>query len=729
MARRKRNTTIADDASKIAGTPGILGRLNLFQQISRRMTAAADRGEILKTALAGVVSPLGLGWDRALLMVVDGEAGLLRTEMAFALGERPESGLKRWRELLRASRSGSPGELLGGELQEFRFQLPRYSQWLKGLKVRINPEVLALPAGGEVNGMSRLRKACRGRRLDTFLERTFSNREVTVAAIAGDKGVFGLVAADRFFSQNTVMERDVDHLHLLCREAGLSLERHSLHRHNLLRADQFEELSLLNESIMNGIDLGVACLDGEGRVKTWNRAMASLTGLGEGRVKGRRFFALFPGLRGTLIEKRAERAHSRQTPERVGHFSCFFREGRGGIFDVRIGAVRQGREAPGTVMIWEDVQLRVTLEQKARKAHRCLSSIIEHSGDAIVTLNAGGKIKSWNASAAAIFGYSAQEVLGKGFSLLYEKGKRRQARSLISRTLKEGKLINEIDTYLHKGGEAVEVSITTSTSDGEEAGGANVTAIIRDISDRRRMESQLFQTEKLASLGIMAAGMAHEINNPLTSIMMYSQILGMGPRIEPEDRSCIDRIEEDAGRIADIVNSLLVFSRPSSRESEEIDIHEAVEIAISFIQYQSGREKFRIGKDFREGLPLLRGVTTEIQEVFLNLLINARDALVEGGEIRVSSRFHKPGESPVTSLCGASTTGYVEISVSDDGSGISREHLRRIYDPFFTTKPPGKGTGLGLAVVRRLVENHQGCITVKSKIGRGTTFSVYFPAV
>ncbi len=702
-------------------------RFTLLEQISKRLVGAADRGEIIKTALGSIVSPVGLAWDRVLLMTVDEEGGVLSAELAFALGERPEDGLSRWRELVRSARNRTMEELLERGLKDFRFQTPRRSQFLKGLKIKVDTGTLILPADGKGTAMEVLQKSCGSRRIDNWLERIFWNREVVITPVAGRERVFGLVAADRSFSNAAVQTEDVEQLNFLCRQTGLALERQLLHLQSQNRAERFEQLSLLNDSIMDSIDLGVVYLDGEGRVGSWNRAMAAMTGVSDKSAAGRKFFSLFPSLQGSLLEKRTENAWSRRRQKRVGHYECTFKRGRSGIFDIRIGLVRSGRKALGMVMIWEDVQLRVRLEQKAREAFRYLSGIIAHSGDAIVTFDAGGRIKSWNGAAVTLFGYAEPQALGKAFSLLFEKGNKRAARALLSRTLREGKVVDEHERLLHSEGETIEVSITTATIDDEVDGKPGISAIIRDVSERRRMESQLFQTEKLASLGIVAAGMAHEINNPLTSIMMYSQILCMSDRMGDEDRSCIDKIEEDAGRIADIVNSLLVFSRPSSRRTEKIDLHETIEKAITFARYQSGRKNVTVAREFGTGIPALRGVATEIQEIFLNLLINAKDALDEKGEIRVATRHFEAGTGVAAGICENTEGGYVEVSVADDGCGIPKEQLKKVYDPFFTTKPPGKGTGLGLAVVRRLVENHQGCITVRSREGEGTTFSVFLP--
>ncbi len=704
-------------------------RLTLLEQVSQRLLAAVDRADILKVTMAAAVSPVGLGWERALLMSVNWEKGTLEPELAFALAEKPEEGLPQWKNLVGKTKDRTMEEVLDSGMRGFRFQTPERDSRLASLGIRLDTDSLRGPFDSTAAAMELLSGACRGRTPESLSSAVFWNQGVTVVPLAGREKIFGFLAVDRFFSSGGSRAEEVDHLNFLCRQAGLALERHVLHQQVQVRAWEYERLLLLNESIINGVDLGVVFLDGGDRVGTWNGAMERFTGLKAATARGRKFFDLLPFLSGTLVEQRYTRCLEKRSRERVGHYACTFRRGRKGIFDIRLGAVRQGGRVIGTVMIWEDVRLRVTLEQKAKDAHRYLASLVDHSGDAIITLDGRGRIKTWNGGAFGIFGHDQGEICGKSFSALFERGNRRAAKELLERTLARGKVVNHLEKLLHRGGETVEVSITTSTISRGADGKADVAAIIRDVSARRRMESQLFQTEKLASLGIMAAGMAHEINNPLTSIMMYSQILGMNGDLGEEDRGCIEKIEEDAGRIADIVNSLLVFSRPSSRQTERVDIHEMLEKALSFIRYQTGRKHIRITRKYGQGVPPLQGVATEIQEVFLNLLVNARDAIGDTGEIRVRSRYYPPGDSPAIFPGAPANGGTVEIEVADDGTGIPRECIRKIYDPFYTTKPPGKGTGLGLAVVQRLVENHQGCIAVQSRPGKGTTFTVCFPAV
>jgi two-component system cell cycle sensor histidine kinase/response regulator CckA len=194
-----------------------------------------------------------------------------------------------------------------------------------------------------------------------------------------------------------------------------------------------------------------------------------------------------------------------------------------------------------------------------------------------------------------------------------------------------------------------------------------------------------------------------------------------------EDRGCIERIEEDVGRIAAIVNELHVFSGASERQPTLVNVHDAAEKAIQFLGYLPEATRIRIVRSYGKDISAFWGVEAEIQEIFVNLLQNARDALPDGGEIRVASRHLQSRDAQRAGYPKEHPAGLVEFSVEDGGTGISREQQKKIFDPFFTTKPPGKGTGLGLAVVRRLVNNHHGTIAVRSRPGRGTVFTVCFP--
>jgi signal transduction histidine kinase len=255
----------------------------------------------------------------------------------------------------------------------------------------------------------------------------------------------------------------------------------------------------------------------------------------------------------------------------------------------------------------------------------------------------------------------------------------------------------------------------SATSLVDKAGATRGTLIIIDnITDRIRLEDQLVQNEKLTSIGLLAAGVAHEVNTPLAVISSYSQMLRK--QITPEDSryKLLEKITKQTFRASEIVNNLLNFSRTNAIEFAEVDIHQVLIDTLSLLEHQFKGARIRVERELRADYPVAYGNAGKLQQVFLNLLVNARDAMPEGGELRIMTD---------------TADSKIEIIVQDTGIGISRENIQKIYDPFFTTKAAGKGTGLGLSVTYGIVQEHGGNITVDSRPGVGTSFKLELPLV
>jgi two-component system, NtrC family, sensor kinase len=238
--------------------------------------------------------------------------------------------------------------------------------------------------------------------------------------------------------------------------------------------------------------------------------------------------------------------------------------------------------------------------------------------------------------------------------------------------------------------------------------------IMDDVTVRMRLEEQLQHSEKMASVGLLAAGVAHEVNTPLTGISSYTQMLR--DRIEKTDprAELLEKIEKQAFRAAKIINNLLNFSRASGSEQEPLDVNKVVGDVLSLVEHQLESSKIKVRRETADRLPRVRGNENRLQQVFFNLILNARDAMPSGGWLTLATRAEDDA---------------VVVEVRDTGTGIRREDIKRIYDPFFTTKGIGRGTGLGLAVSYGILQEHGGAISVDSAPGQGTTFQVVLPAV
>ena len=240
--------------------------------------------------------------------------------------------------------------------------------------------------------------------------------------------------------------------------------------------------------------------------------------------------------------------------------------------------------------------------------------------------------------------------------------------------------------------------------------------IMDDITERVDLESQLSQADKLSSIGLLAAGVAHEVNTPLAVISSYAQMLAKQLQGDPQKSALLEKVTRQTFRASEIVNNLLNFSRTSGTEFTEVDVNKIITDTMALLEHQFKTTKIRVQDELTGHLPLIEGNAGRLQQVFLNLFLNARDAMPQGGTLRIAT----------------SNGDGVSVSVSDTGSGIAQEHIQRIYDPFFTTKSAPregqqKGTGLGLSVTYGIIQEHAGKIRVESRPGEGTTFYLDFP--
>ncbi len=239
--------------------------------------------------------------------------------------------------------------------------------------------------------------------------------------------------------------------------------------------------------------------------------------------------------------------------------------------------------------------------------------------------------------------------------------------------------------------------------------------LIEDITDRVRMQEQLQISEKMASIGLLAAGVAHEVNTPLTGISSYTQMLLDGADPADPKTTLLEKIERQTFRAAKIVNGLLNLSRPgtASNERMDVDINAVITDVFSLLEHQFAVAKIKVRRDLAAGAAMVCGIEHQLQQVFLNLFLNARDAMPRGGWLTVVTRVDG---------------GHVMAEIADTGSGIPSEQLARIYDPFFTTKAIGRGTGLGLSITYGIVREHDGTIHCDSAVGQGTRFTLALPA-
>ena len=360
----------------------------------------------------------------------------------------------------------------------------------------------------------------------------------------------------------------------------------------------------------------------------------------------------------------------------------------------------------------DNAQLYSSLEQKALEIARLKDfseNIVESLNIGVLAVDLTGIVDSWNTRMEQLFSVSRQDAVGRRLDSLLPEG---LAGEILTRGDEE-QVTGIYKHRLHHQGKALtlNVSITPLVSKSGERIGRLL--LFDDVTQREHMEEQMTQTEKLTSLGLLAAGVAHEVNTPLAVISNYIQMLAKQMPEEDPRHAIIEKIVKQTFRASEIVNNLLNFSRTGAGELGNVDVNKVVEETLSLVAHPLKTSQIQIVKNLGDALPTVRGSANKLQQVFLNLFLNARDAMPGGGMLEVKTAAHN---------------GSVEIEVVDTGAGIPREHIHKIFDPFFTTKASGRGTGLGLSVSYGIIKEHAGKIDVRSTPGKGTSFHVEFPA-
>jgi PAS domain S-box-containing protein len=384
---------------------------------------------------------------------------------------------------------------------------------------------------------------------------------------------------------------------------------------------------------------------------------------------------------------------------------------------------------------FEERELRTTIETalykdraevRLRESERWLATTLRSIGDAVIAADERGRVKLINPAAESLTGWPQNEALGRDLSEVFRladeaTGQRVEptATGLAADARQAGGARQSDVLLLSRDGRATPVETSASVITDEKGGLRGSVLIFKDISERRRLASQLLRSEKLAAVGQLAAGMAHELNNPLTPALLYTRRLLRQDGLDAESRGHLEVVVREVERAQGVIKDLLAFARQYQSSWNEADINELLRRALKRAEREAPSSK--VSSRFRPG-ENVRVLADEyrLTQVFLNIIRNARQAIEEGG---------RAGTVTVRSeLIGGVDAARVRVTVSDDGPGIAREHLPKIFDPFFTTRQVGAGAGLGLSLSNGIVEEHGGAISVESEPGAGATFVVELPA-
>jgi PAS domain S-box-containing protein len=364
----------------------------------------------------------------------------------------------------------------------------------------------------------------------------------------------------------------------------------------------------------------------------------------------------------------------------------------------------------------QNASLYARLQEKITEFERLKEfneNIVESINVGILAVDLNGRIESWNTQMEAMYAMSRSEALGQ------------EMRTVFPAAFAEALNTSRNESGVHnlykfplttRAGEQRVANIAIAPLLSRDFVVVGRIVLVDDITDRVSLETQLAQADKLSSIGLLAAGVAHEINTPLAVISSYAQMLSKQMRGDTRLGPVLEKITQQSFRASEIANGLLNFSRTSTTEFRETNLNQVIRDTLSLLEHQFKKAQIEMDLELAEDLPSIHGNPGKLQQVFLNLLLNAKDAMPNGGRLRVTTLAN----------------GHVEAIVADSGAGIAPENLKRIYDPFFTTKTtpkPGerRGTGLGLSVSYGIIQEHAGKIHVESAVGAGTTFHLEFP--
>lgn len=368
----------------------------------------------------------------------------------------------------------------------------------------------------------------------------------------------------------------------------------------------------------------------------------------------------------------------------------------------------------GVILLMDDVTEQVRLSEEVRRVERHLASIVESASDLILSMDMNGQILTWNAAAERLSGYAASEAQERYFPEFFADEDQKDIREIFF-FIDTGKYAQIKECPLKtRQGNFIPIAWVFSPLKDSANQTAGIVAVGRDLTERRKLEMELLQTQKLAALGVMAGGIAHEIRNPLAICSSAAQFLLEEDNTPEFRRECAEKIHQGIQRTSTIIENLLKYSHPSmTSKMTLVNLVSLIRETLTLVAYHAKILKIEMQSSFPRESIMVQGTATLLQQVFMNLFLNAINAMPSGGRLGINVR---------------TVNSEVWVQVTDTGFGIGKNEIGKVFDPFYTTSAVGKGTGLGLSICYSIVRQHKGAIEVESAKGRGSVFTVKLPA-
>ncbi len=467
--------------------------------------------------------------------------------------------------------------------------------------------------------------------------------------------------------------------------------------------------------LAESIDEVFFAMDRDLRYIYWNNASEKLTGISAKDAVGKSLFELFPELKGSRAEKLYMEVLKTHQPQRFVH--KYRIEGKNLFFEMNAYPSKFGISV---------IAKNITEREKAEEQIREQASLLDKAYDAIVVRDLKNRFIYWNKGAERLYGWTAEEAIGKNaFELLY-KGESPQLIDAQKSVIEKEEWSGELHKVTKDGREIIVESRWTLVHD-SEGKPKSILVINTDITEKKKLESQLLRAQRMESIGTLAGGIAHDLNNIMTPMMLSLQMLKQKFTDEQSQR-LLSILENNSQRGSNLIKQVLSFARGVEGERNSLQAKHIIS-EIETVLKETFPRNIEIRTDMQEDLLTIAGDTTQLHQVLMNLCVNARDAMQDGGILSITASNFLIDENYARMNTDAKVGSYVVIAVSDTGIGIPLGIKDRIFEPFFTTKEHGKGTGLGLSTAHAIVKSHGGFINVYSEVGKGTAFRIYLPAI
>ena len=511
---------------------------------------------------------------------------------------------------------------------------------------------------------------------------------------------------------------DGDELRLLSLVGNLAanaIRRASLYENTEQLCGQLESQGRFITRIMESIPSSLVVIDRNLRVVSANRNFLEKGGREVQTTLRSRLEQVFPKvlLEFTQLDKKVQEIFNSGKAIEGGKVAYRAPGLPTRVYYYRLVPVKAQDVTENVMLLMDDVTEQEELGKEVRRAERHLASVVECANDMVISMDLLGRILTWNRAAERISGLSSEQATAQLLVSLCAP-KQQSAVAEMLQALAGGERVQNAEVNLvTTRGEEVPIAWSCSPMRDDAGTVVGIMAGGRDLTERRQLQAQLIHSAKMASLGVMAGGIAHELRNPLGVILATVQLM----QEHLDDRrmlgECAQRACAAIQRASSVVESLLKFARPGDEHVKEINLRAVIEEALILLGNQMTLRKVVLRKSFQADPLTIDGNPDLLQQVFTNLILNSCNAMPEGGTLTISTRTRE--------------RGWGEILFTDTGCGISSENLSKIFDPFFTTMPVGKGTGLGLSISYSIIQQHRGTIGVESQVGQGTTFAIRLP--